>query len=91
MKHRDFVKALPLGVAALGVPFAVGGLAGRAYGRGSMLDSLLANDSDRILVLINLAGGNDGLNTVIPYTDSVYQNARPTVGFGSADVPTLNS
>jgi len=89
MKRRDFVKALPLGVAALGVPFAVGGLAGRAYGRGSMLESILSGDSDHVLVLINLAGGNDGLNTVIPFQDSIYQNARKTIGFGSSDISSL--
>jgi uncharacterized protein (DUF1501 family) len=31
----------------------------------------------RILVLVQLAGGNDGLNTVIPYTDDRYFNLRP--------------
>jgi uncharacterized protein (DUF1501 family) len=36
----------------------------------------------RILVLVQLAGGNDGLNTVIPYTDPEYQKARPGIGIG---------
>ncbi len=34
---------------------------------------------DRVLVLINLNGGNDGLNTVIPVDNPVYYNARPTI------------
>jgi uncharacterized protein (DUF1501 family) len=32
--------------------------------------------ADRTLVLIELAGGNDGLNTVVPYADAVYQRLR---------------
>jgi len=35
----------------------------------------------RVLVVFQFAGGNDGLNTVIPFTDSNYQNLRPTLAF----------
>jgi uncharacterized protein (DUF1501 family) len=35
---------------------------------------------DRILVVVQLGGGNDGLNTVIPYGDRAYYNARPQLG-----------
>ncbi len=35
---------------------------------------------ERILVVIELSGGNDGLNTVVPYGDSAYYRARPTLG-----------
>jgi uncharacterized protein (DUF1501 family) len=35
---------------------------------------------DRILVIVELSGGNDGLNTVIPYGDDAYHNARPHLG-----------
>jgi uncharacterized protein (DUF1501 family) len=34
---------------------------------------------DRVLVLIELQGGNDGLNTVIPYIDPLYAELRPTL------------
>jgi uncharacterized protein (DUF1501 family) len=40
----------------------------------------------RKLVIIQLAGGNDGLNTVIPYSDSRYLALRPTIGFKAADL-----
>jgi len=36
-----------------------------------------AEHQNRILVVIELTGGNDGLNTVIPYEDAAYFNARP--------------
>jgi uncharacterized protein (DUF1501 family) len=35
---------------------------------------------DKILVMLLLSGGNDGLNTVVPFTDGAYYAARPTLG-----------
>ncbi|HBJ88373.1 MAG TPA: hypothetical protein DDZ21_00235, partial [Gammaproteobacteria bacterium] len=37
-------------------------------------------DNGRILVVLELSGGNDGLNTVVPYTQDEYYLARPTIG-----------
>ena len=39
-----------------------------------------ADINDRILVIVELSGGNDGLNTVIPYADDAYYSARPNLG-----------
>src|SRR4029453_2212010 len=33
-----------------------------------------------ILIVVQMAGGNDGLNTVVPYTDDAYYRARPRLG-----------
>ena len=41
---------------------------------------------ERILVLVQLAGGNDGLNTVVPYADDAYHKARPGIGFENGAV-----
>jgi uncharacterized protein (DUF1501 family) len=41
------------------------------------------------LVLVTLYGGNDGLNTVVPYTDSAYHAARPTLGYSAGQVLDL--
>jgi uncharacterized protein (DUF1501 family) len=36
-------------------------------------------DNDGVLVLVELRGGNDGLNTVVPWRDPLYRQARPTL------------
>ncbi len=53
----------------------------------SALAATQAPEKDRsILVLVQLAGGNDGLNTVIPYEDANYYRLRPTLGIPKAQV-----
>jgi uncharacterized protein (DUF1501 family) len=44
---------------------------------------------DRVLVVVQLGGGNDGLNTVIPRQDGRYADARPTLRVAEADVVAL--
>src|SRR2546423_12897536 len=73
--RRDFIKQglIPV-VAGSAVPSVfANGLAAAAA------DSPNATPSDRVLVLVQLAGGNDGLNTVIPFQDGAYHDARPTL------------
>jgi len=41
---------------------------------------------NRILVVIELSGGNDGLNTVVPFGDAAYYHARPKLGIPERDV-----
>jgi len=41
---------------------------------------------NRILVVIELSGGNDGLNTVVPFGDAAYYRARPKLGIPERDV-----
>jgi uncharacterized protein (DUF1501 family) len=42
--------------------------------------------SRKIFVVIQLAGGNDGLNTVIPYSDDRYHSLRPRIGFQDSEL-----
>src|SRR5260370_40992424 len=73
--RRDFIKQGLLPVFAGSAVPSVFANAVAAAGA----DSPNATPSDRILMLVQLAGGNDGLNTVIPFQDGVYHDARPTL------------
>jgi uncharacterized protein (DUF1501 family) len=44
----------------------------------------------RILVVLQMAGGNDGLNTVVPFANDHYRRARPNLGLGEGEVLRLN-
>ncbi len=46
----------------------------------------LPGSSDRVLVVLNFQGGNDGLNTVVPHGDPSYYRYRPTLGIPSGQV-----
>ena len=43
-----------------------------------------------IVVMVTLYGGNDGLNTVVPYTDSLYYSLRPDISYKPASVLPLS-
>ncbi len=74
MKRRNFIK-LTSSASALGLlPYEITSALKVAK------DFLDCNITNRKLVLINLAGGNDGLNTVIPINNyDLYSNLRPTI------------
>jgi len=59
----------------------------------SAADSLLQTATGKdgpILVVLQLAGGNDGLNTVIPYADDAYHIARPKIGIRGDQALKIN-
>jgi uncharacterized protein (DUF1501 family) len=51
-----------------------------------VLPSLPGGGDDRVLVVVNLQGGNDGLNTVVPHGLPQYYKYRPTLGIAPGDV-----
>jgi uncharacterized protein (DUF1501 family) len=45
--------------------------------------------ANKILVVLQLSGGNDGLNTLVPFADPGYARLRPSLGIAGADVLPL--
>jgi len=45
---------------------------------------------EQVLVVLTLYGGNDGLNTLIPYTDPAYHSARPDLAYTADEVQKLD-
>jgi len=84
MKRRTFLKSAAAGIAA--APFFLEGMPVRASSPLKYLANLpLADLNDRILIICQLFGGNDGLNTIIPAdpgdpNSSIYYNIRPNIG-----------
>ena len=73
-KRRDFLKLLGAGAAA-------GSSVSPIFSQLSPLAFAGDDTSDKkILVVLELSGGNDGLNTLVPYGDDAYYRHRPTLG-----------
>lgn len=64
MKRRDFLKYTGSGIV---VPSVAGAVGAKSFGMSKLTQALqMVTDTDHVLVLIYLSGGNDGLNTVVP-------------------------
>jgi len=89
MKRKDFIKNAVAGVV---LPAFFNGISLKALAGASLAHSLkhLMND-DKVLVLIQLAGGNDGLNTVIPIDQyDAYLAARTNIALPQDKLLRLN-
>jgi uncharacterized protein (DUF1501 family) len=82
--RRDFLKASSLVGLGATVPAFLARTALAAP------DASKPGAKDTILVVVQLTGGNDGLNTVIPYKDDLYASYRPTIKVSADQVKKVN-
>ncbi|MEO0557557.1 MAG: DUF1501 domain-containing protein [Bacteroidota bacterium] len=92
--RRDFLVRSGLAAAGASVVLGAGSsqaaTTSRALASPGLIGSLRRLQTDRVLVLLQLSGGNDGLNTIVPVTNDRYYNARPSIALRQADTLRLN-
>ena len=84
--RRDFLARglYGIGVGA-GLPFILHRTSA-ALAAQALTSTSAETHPNRILVVIELSGGNDGLNTVVPFGDAAYYRGRPKLGIPERDV-----
>ncbi len=87
VSRRDMIR-----IGAGGIGFSLFGGLGPVpfvFNRASQVVS--AAESNKILVVFEWFGGNDGLNTIVPYGDQAYYKHRPTIGIAEKDVLKIDA
>lgn len=89
--RRDFLRTTVLGGAlSWTVPAFLSNTFSALHAQAADSATQITTGRDgSILVVLQMAGGNDGLNTVIPYSNDYYHNARPRLGIAPNDVLKL--
>ena len=88
MKRRDFLKRV---APASLLPFAINGQPITAYGKLFGTNAEDFTETDKVLVLVQLNGGNDGLNTIVPLNNfDTYVNKRPNIHIPKSNLIELN-
>ena len=88
IKRREFLQVGSLATASVLVPKFLKVFEARPddlFGRGKNL----VPSGNKVLVILQLSGGNDGLNTVIPFRNDIYYKSRPKLGIEKAKVLSL--
>ncbi|MEO6939579.1 MAG: DUF1501 domain-containing protein [Candidatus Kapaibacterium sp.] len=87
MKRRTFLQGIAATAAA--APIMLNGVPARAMTSLPLLAQMEADAGDKILIIIQLFGGNDGLNTVIPIGQDEYYKLRPVLGIAEKDADNV--
>jgi uncharacterized protein (DUF1501 family) len=90
--RRDFLRSTVLGASATWtVPMFVERTFGQLHqGALDLATQPTTGKDDTILIVLQLAGGNDGLNTLVPFADDAYHNARPRIAKKEKDIIKLS-
>jgi len=81
--RRDFLNFVQRGLYGIGIGATLPIVLNRtsaALAAQALEGTSVEKHSERILVVIELSGGNDGLNTIVPFGDAAYYRARPNLG-----------
>ena len=80
--RREFLRTTVLGSAlSWTVPAFLANTFAALQGEAADSATQITTGKDAtILVVLQMAGGNDGLNTVVPYSNDFYHQARPKIG-----------
>lgn len=81
MKRRTFLQNSGLASASLMIP---------AFLKAYQPQQLQRSRSGKILVVIQFSGGNDGLNTVVPFRNDIYYQNRPSLAVADSEVIRIN-
>lgn len=89
--RREFLRSTVLGASSVWtVPmFVERTFADLHLGARDLATQAVTGKDDTILVVLQLAGGNDGLNTLVPFEDDAYHKARPQIGKRAKDLIRL--
>lgn len=85
ISRRGFLSHGAAGLTFVSLGGSMPGLFARAAEASKAADA-----NDHVLVVVELAGGNDGLNTVVPFEDALYYKNRRRLGLPSKDILKLS-
>lgn len=79
MKRKEFIQLSALGSTAMLIP---------GFLKSAALSSLITESgaNGKRLIVIQMSGGNDGLNTIIPYQNDLYYKLRPSLALKKSDM-----